>query len=347
MDNLGCCPNSAPCSNIYTTCLEFGEYCDSICDANDKVLKCSISSFPYCGTYRFSGGTRLYNCDYTSASAVSVELLEDYYLTATLSSSRTTTRSPSRSTYTYTPYTNSDSGGGSGLSASTIRNIAIGASLGVCVIFILIAVFVVKRRRANRMKAAQPSQPSLPPAYTPSAPMQQRPPGSNPAYQPVPQQDQPHPPSQAGYFAPNAAGKNNGTSVTTQPSLSPPASQAPQQRHSAAPSSFLSPNPNDQGRESYFKANGPVSPTITEVDGSGRPLPEADSIERPMSTHQGMVSPMATGSSPGSPPPLPTMQQHQGQGQVHKGYVAPRVGTHEVPHTQAYAGPYEMPEQRH
>ncbi|KAL8912369.1 MAG: hypothetical protein Q9172_007514 [Xanthocarpia lactea] len=345
LGNLGCCPNSLPCSNIYTTCLEFGEYCGSSCEGNDKVLKCSISSFPYCGTYRFSGGTRLYNCDQTSASAISVELVEDYYLTATRQSLGSATRSSSRSSYTYTPSSSYTSSGGGGLSASTIRNIAIGASVGVCVIFILIAVFVVKRRRANRMKRA--AQPSLPPAYTPSAAMQQKPPGSNPAYQPVPQQDQPHPPTQAGYFAPTAAGKHNGTSVTTQPSLSPPASQTPQQRHSAAPSSFLSPNPSDQGRESYYKANGPVSPTITEVDGTGRPLPEADSIERPMSTHQGMMSPMPTGSSPGSPPPLPSMQQHQGQGQVHKGYVAPRVGTHEVPPTQAYAGPYEMPEQRH
>ncbi|KAL8788981.1 MAG: hypothetical protein Q9213_001390 [Squamulea squamosa] len=369
---FGCCTGTLPCSNIYTTCKDYGAVCDAVCEGNEKVRKCSDSALPYCGTYRFSGGTRLYNCDSTTGSASSVEFLSDYYITAISStlppwgSRFTSTEEPASASSTlgsylssHTPYPSSSYSGG-GLSVSAIRNIAIGASVGACVIFILLAIFIVKRRRANRMKRA--AQPSLPPAYSPSAPMQQQPlPSNNPAYQPVPQHDQSFPPAQGGYFAPNAAGKNNGTTVTTQASLSPPAAPTPQQRHSLAPSSFLSANPSDQGRDSFYKPSGPISPTITEVDGSGRPMPEADSIERPTSSHQGMVSPMATGSSPGSPPPQkntpqygqqfsnmqPQQGQGQGQGQMHSGYVPPRAGTYEIPPSQAYAGPYEMPDQRH
>ncbi|KAI4265645.1 MAG: hypothetical protein L6R38_009267 [Xanthoria sp. 2 TBL-2021] len=352
---VGCCPDSSPCTNIFTNCKDFGEVCDPDCMGNDKVLKCSDTSTPYCGTYRFSGATRLYNCDTTSARALTVQFLADHYITAigsTLAPSRdpfsfTASSMPAAYTpsYTYSPSTSSSDSGG-GLSAGAIRGIAIGISVGVFVIFMLLAIFIVKRRRANRMKRA--AQPSLPPAYSPSGPMQQQhPPPSNPAYQPVPQQDQPYSASHGDYFTPDAVGKTNGTSVVTQPSLSPPTSETPQQRHSAAPSSFLSPNPSDQGRDSFYRPNGPVSP-ITEVDGSGRPMPEADSIERPTSTQQGMVSPMVTGTPPPSnPTPQYGQQPQQNQGQVHNGYVPPRAGTHEAPPSQAYSGPYEMPDQRH
>ena len=126
------------------------------------------------------------------------------------SSSGTRTRASYTPRYTYSSdsYTSSSSSSdsGAGLSAGAIRGIAIGVSLGVCLVFILLAIFIVKRRRANRMKRA--AQPNLPPAYSPGAPMQQQPPPpSNPAYQPVAQQD---PSYQGGYFAPEAVGKNNG-----------------------------------------------------------------------------------------------------------------------------------------
>ncbi|KAI4107819.1 MAG: hypothetical protein LQ339_002429 [Xanthoria mediterranea] len=356
---LGCCPGPSSCTNIFTTCKDFDEVCDGICEGNEKVLKCSESSYRYCGTYRFSGATRMYNCDSTSRRALSVQFVEDHYATAitgSLASSensftKESTTSPSAratsppsSTYDSPDTERSDSG--DGLSAGAIRGIAIGISVGACVIFILLAIFIVKRRRANRMKRA--TQPNLPPAYSPSAPMQQQPlSSSNPAYQAVPQHDQSHPATHGGYFTPDTVGKNNGTSVITQqPSLSPPPSQTPQQRHSAAPSSFLSPNTSEQGRDSFYKPNGPISP-VTEVNGSGRPLPEADSIARPMSTHQGMVSPTVTGN-PASPNLPPQYGQPQpSQGQVHGGYVPPRVGSHEAPPNQANAGPYEMPDQRH
>ncbi|KAL8806090.1 MAG: hypothetical protein Q9200_005170 [Gallowayella weberi] len=354
----------------------FGDICEASCEKDDKTLKCSESARPYCGTYQFSGGTRLYNCGSTTGFLSSVQFLADYYVTAISSTLAPSTdpfgfarpsAGPSSSASPYTSTYSSDDGGG--LSAEAIRGISIGVSIGVCVIFIALAIFIVRRRRAKRVKRA--AQPSLPPAYSPNAPMQQQASSSNPSYQPIPQQDQTYPSTQTGYFPPGTVGKDNGATVTSQPStaVSPPA-QTPQQRHSTAPSSFLSPNASDHGRDSLYRPNGPVSPTITEVDGSGRPLPEADSIERPTSTHQGMVSPMQTGGNGGSPlppyaPPLtqqyvnqeqqqraqqygnPPQQPGQGQMQMQNGYVAPRVGTYEVAPTQAYAGPYEMPDGRH
>ncbi|KAL8800198.1 MAG: hypothetical protein Q9182_005356 [Xanthomendoza sp. 2 TL-2023] len=369
---VGCCPNTLPgCTNIYTDCRDFGDLCEASCEKDDKTLKCSESARPHCGTYQFSGGTRLYNCESTTGFRSSVEFLADYYITAvskTLAPSTDPFSTRSSSASPYTSSYSSDDGGG--LSAEAIRGIAIGVSVGVCVIFIALAMFIVRRRRARRVKKA--AQPTLPPAYSPNVPMQQQAPGSNHAYQPVPQQDQNYSSAQPGYFPPGTVDKNNGTTVTSQPSTaaSPPV-QTPQQRHSTAPSSFLSPNASDHGRDSLYRPNGPVSPTITEVDGSGRPLPEADSIERPTSTHQGMVSPVQTGGHGGSPlppyaPPLtqqsanqeqqqqraqqsgiPQQQPGQGQMQTQSGYVAPRAGTYEVAPTQAYAGPYEMPDGRH
>ncbi|KAI4114414.1 MAG: hypothetical protein LQ338_008008 [Usnochroma carphineum] len=338
---------------------------DYDCESNDKIRKCSDAAFPYCGTYSFPTGTFLYNCEATvNLGPSSVEQLADFYITAISRSVSLTNAAAAEGSATsstsiphFTSSSPSSSDGGGGLSEVAIRGIAIGVSLGFCAIFILLAIFIVRRRRANRIKRA--SQPNLPPAYAPNAPMQQQ----NPqAYQPVPQQDQSYRPTQSGYFAPSTPGKD-GVTVTTQPSLSPGLGAHQEQRYSTANTSLLSPNSTGQGqgsiagRDSDYKHNGPTSPTITEVDGSDRPLPEADSIQRPLSTHTGMVSPMQAGSSTGSPPPPNGhfMQQYgnqgqgqqPGQGQVHNVYVAPLPGTHEVAPNQPYLGPYEMPNERH
>lgn len=361
----GCCSNTLPgCTAVYTTCYDFGVSCDSDCESDHRIRKCSDTASPYCGTFSLPVGTYLYNCDSTSnIFASSVQPLSDFYATAISStfqpflptvSSPSSTRSPPPR-ITSSPSTSSSSDDG-GLSTGAIRGIAIGVSVGVCAIFILLAIFIVRRRRANRMKRA--SQPNGPPAYTPT-PMQQP---NKVAYQAVPQQDQPYAPNQAGYFAPSGPGKE-GVNVTSQPSLSPGQEFNQQQRYSNANPSFLSPNNTGQGpspvlgRDSFHRNSGLGSPTITEVDGSDRPMPEADSIQRPQSTHQGMVSPMHTISSAGSPPPPNShfMQQHgnpsqgqqPGQGQMNNGYAAPYAGSHEMPPTQPYLGPYEMPNERH
>ncbi|KAL9602860.1 MAG: hypothetical protein Q9219_001555 [cf. Caloplaca sp. 3 TL-2023] len=361
---VGCCSNTLPgCTNVYTDCYAYGSSCDADCERDDKIRKCSDSDFPYCGTYSFPTGTYLYNCESTTNyGASSVEQLADFYVTAVSStyerltssgSSAFSASAPTRSPLiTSSPSTSSSSDDGGGLSADAIRGIAIGVSVGACAIFILLAFIIVRKRRANRMKRA--AQPNLPPAYTPGPSMQQH---NNQVYQPVPQQDQPYPPNQGGYFAPPAPGKD-GAAVTSHASLSPGQDPSQQQRFSTANNSLLSPNTSVAGRESVYKMTGPTSPTITEVDGSDRPLPEADSIQRPQSTHQGLVSPLQTASNPGSPAPPaghfmqqygnPVQgQQQPGQGQMHNGYVAPHAGSHEMPPTQPYMGPYEMPHERH
>lgn len=363
---VGCCLNTLPgCTNVYTTCYDYAVICDSDCQLDDEIRKCSDSAYPFCGTYSFSIGTYLYNCESTTNfGPSSVEHISDFYLTAISSTIETSTSSTASSTslpappITPSPTIISSSDDGV-LSANAIRGIAIGVSIGVCAILILVAIFIVRRQRANRMKRA--SQPNLPPAYAPAAPMQLQQ-QNNVAYQPVPQQDQPYSPDQAGYFAPSVAGKE-GATVTSQPSLSPGQDLNQQQRYSNAQTSLLAPNNTGpgaspvSGRDSIYRSNGSASPTITEIDGSERPLPEADSIQRPQSTHQGMVSPMQMGSSAGSPPPSsghfmqqygnPSQGQQPGQGQVNDGYMVPRAGTHEMPPTQPYLGPHEMPNERH
>ncbi|KAL8647184.1 MAG: hypothetical protein Q9210_005709 [Variospora velana] len=318
----------------------------------------------WCGFIDGDYGTYLYNCEATTNTGLlSVEQLADYYITAISSSFSLTEAAATTSSAAlprYTPsYTASSSyissSDDDGLSANAIRGIAIGVSIGVCAIFILLAIFVVKRRRANRLKRASP--PNLPPAYSPSVPMQQTP----QAYQPVPQQDQSYPPTQAGYFAPSGPAKG-GAGVNSQPSLSPGQDANQNQRHSAANNSLLSPNSTGQGsgaaagRDSY-RSYAPTSPTITEVDGSERPIPEADGLQRPLSSHTGMVSPMQAGSSTASPPPAngqfvqqygnPAHGQQPGHVQAHDSYISPRPGTHEVAPTQPYLGPYEMPNERY
>ncbi|MCJ1480165.1 hypothetical protein MMC06_000319 [Schaereria dolodes] len=45
-----------------------------------EILKCSFTDLPYCGTYAFDSGTRLYNCQVAPDQVSTVEFLADYYL---------------------------------------------------------------------------------------------------------------------------------------------------------------------------------------------------------------------------------------------------------------------------
>ncbi|MCJ1395784.1 hypothetical protein MMC18_008670 [Xylographa bjoerkii] len=78
---LGCC-NSGPislCTNIYTTCSANYDACDAACQANYNILKCTYDGYPYCGTYNFDAGTRLYDCQSLPDEVYTVEFLADYY----------------------------------------------------------------------------------------------------------------------------------------------------------------------------------------------------------------------------------------------------------------------------
>ncbi|KAL8865157.1 MAG: hypothetical protein Q9174_007042 [Haloplaca sp. 1 TL-2023] len=338
--------------------------CSSSCESDDSILKCTDSDEPYCTSNRWYGGTYLYGCHSSSMSDYfTMSYLYEYYESASIgpsdpldeldyfpytlddtftgaaASSSSSSSRRSRSS-TYTPYTrptytssasySSSSSSDDGLSVNAIRGIAIGVSVGVFILFMLLAIFIVRRRRAKRRK--QDVQPNLPPAYTPNPayspgpPMQFQP---SPSYQPVPQQDQSHAPNLAGYFSP-AEAKDNPT-VTSQSNLSPGQIPDHQQRQSTAAPSMLSPNPEQHSRS---------------VSG-------IESLQRPTSTHQGMVSPMQTSTTDGSPtPPVSIfMQRHSSsnptQKSGHNSYVAPPQGTYEAPHTQPDLGPYEMPNERH
>jgi len=54
--------------------------CSKIC--LHSLLPSSNAAMPYCRTFAFDAGTRLYNCDSTAGFARTVEFLADYYLTA-------------------------------------------------------------------------------------------------------------------------------------------------------------------------------------------------------------------------------------------------------------------------
>ncbi|MCJ1401378.1 hypothetical protein MMC11_004590 [Xylographa trunciseda] len=77
---LGCC-DAGPislCTNLYTTCSGNFDSCDSACEANYNILKCTYTDFPFCGTYNFDSGTRLYDCQ-SLPEVYTVEFLADFY----------------------------------------------------------------------------------------------------------------------------------------------------------------------------------------------------------------------------------------------------------------------------
>ncbi|KAL9608784.1 MAG: hypothetical protein Q9167_006390 [Letrouitia subvulpina] len=320
---------------------------DYDCRRNDAIRKCSDRSYPYCGTYRFHGLTKLFNCDTTSYyGGSSVEPLRDYYLTAisstlgspgdsfpfTIDSAQT---SPTSSAETSGPsFTVSHSGDNDGgLSEDAIRGIAIGVSVGAFVIFCAIAFFIVSKRRQRRRKALSQSNP--PPAYSPPT-MQQ----SGQPYQPVQQN------GQAGYFAPTP--DKAGGFTTAKPATSPPGPP-----HGSPDHILLSPPLSEHQRQSMASNGGtptefykPPSSGFTEAGGRPRPIPEVDgtTMERPLSSLSGSASQAPERYYTPYSPSIST-QGHQSQ--FGEGtYVAPSSGSHEVEPRPPFSGPYEMPHER-
>ena len=100
---IGCCDAGliATCTNLFTTCANYadiGNSCDDSCQSDYEILKwyvleitrqgsytilsfgSSFTDLPYCGTYAFDSGTRLYNCQVAPDQVSTVEFLADYYL---------------------------------------------------------------------------------------------------------------------------------------------------------------------------------------------------------------------------------------------------------------------------
>lgn len=78
---VGCCISSDlySCTNMPTSCIDWGQSCDSSCQNNPRILSCSRTTEPYCGTYFFSSGTRLLACFSTQYASYSVVMLKDYF----------------------------------------------------------------------------------------------------------------------------------------------------------------------------------------------------------------------------------------------------------------------------
>ena len=208
-----------------------------------------------------------------------IEFLNDFYITAigsTLAPNPTTnpfgfTASAYLNSYAATPTsggTGSSSSSSStnhnpphdGLSQGAIGAIAAGAAVVVALICGIIIFCCIRARRRKRIAAA-----SRPPSDFPP-PMQQEsqpspPPKAFDGYQSVPQQEQQHveypgPHQQAQpYFSPPAS------------TVSPQSTSANDPRFSTANAILLSSRPSESEQKQYhYKA--PVSPTVTEVDGT-------------------------------------------------------------------------------
>src|SRR5437762_10466141 len=80
---VGCCisSNIQQCTDIATTCVNFRDLssCNAACQADPKVLLCDATTSPYCGTYFFGSGTRLFGCRSYSGVSSSVLQLSLYY----------------------------------------------------------------------------------------------------------------------------------------------------------------------------------------------------------------------------------------------------------------------------
>lgn len=284
---IGCCTaTTGICSALYTTCVNHQYECDQPCQLDPAIRKCDALE-PFCGTYAFPGDTTLFDCMVTSMPIQDVEFLNDFYITAigsTLASDATTnpfgfTASAYLDSFAATP-TNSDTGlasqstsasysgsssgsnpgSQSGLAQGAIDGIAAGVAIIGALIIGLVVFCCIRVRRRKRIAAA-----STPPTYFPP-PMQQQaqqppPPKVFDGYQSVPQHEQqytqyPGPHQQAQpYFPPPAS------------AVSPQSTGANDPRFSLATTSPFSPRPSEpEQRQSYYKP--PLSPTITEVDGT-------------------------------------------------------------------------------
>ncbi|KAI9813792.1 MAG: hypothetical protein M1827_003582 [Pycnora praestabilis] len=251
---------------------------------------------------------------------------------------------------------NEEQSGSSGLSGGAIAGIAIGVVVVIGAIIAGLLTYCLIKRRRRRRALLQNNQPPTGPQQPP---MQQAfgatGPQNGPGYAPVPQQPQ----QQQGYFPPTQPPNGQQSTAYGAPfygqdgKTAPPMGSPPQQEGPP----LYSPGASELGgaaivgagagagagagigaANDYYNNKGSSSPTATEIDGNGVVPPSR--VVSPLSemhtgngVQQGMMSPMATGSSAGG-----LHGGAPGQGQVY-----------EV--SGANAGPvqdvFEMPGSRH
>ncbi|KAL2014430.1 hypothetical protein VTN00DRAFT_1955 [Thermoascus crustaceus] len=216
----GCCISSDlnSCTDMPTSCIDWGQTCDSSCQNNPRILSCSITTEPYCGTFFFSSGTRLLACFSTQYASSTVVMLKDYFsselgtdfttlldgLTSSLSSSRyiystaSTDEDIAHPTDSVSDSSSSSTSGkhGGGISGGAIAGIVVGVvAVAAAFAAFLIWVFFVKRKKNNENQPASSSHPPPQPPQSPPPMMQQQ-------QQPYGQGHLP-PSVPAGYYVPD------------------------------------------------------------------------------------------------------------------------------------------------
>ncbi|OJD17159.1 hypothetical protein AJ78_02703 [Emergomyces pasteurianus Ep9510] len=78
---VGCCASSdmQQCTDIATQCLNWEDECDSSCSSNPRVTRCAETTRPYCGTYFFGGGKRLFGCRASLGVSSQVIPMSEYF----------------------------------------------------------------------------------------------------------------------------------------------------------------------------------------------------------------------------------------------------------------------------
>lgn len=207
--------------------------------------------------------------------------------------------------------------GGPALASATIGGIGAGAGVLVCAVAGVIVFFCLRSRKRKRLAASQAIASHASPTHQPP-PMQQQQQQQQTGYQSVPQQDSQfqgspdYQPTHNGYYGgPTDPQKNQGAYSHVSPIESPSPSTADPRPFSMAssppgseyrPMSLSPPVPGTMEAGSavqeYYKR--PISPVVTEVDGTqGNPgVPQGQQL--------GRMEVDGTGGNPG----VPHDQQH-------------------------------------
>ena len=249
---------------------------------------------PFCGTYAFLGDSTLFNCMATSIPIQDVEFLNDFYITAIGSTlapdatinpfgftasaslnpfpdsvidSASSSASSSVSSFASSSVSSFASSSGSslgttympshsGLSQGAIDGIAAGVAVIGAFLFGLAGFCCLRARRRKRMAGA---------THYPPAPMQQQaqqlPSKAFDGYQSVPQHEQ----QSFQYPGPHQQAQSSYPPLAS--AVSPPPTGANDPRFSSANASLppYSPGEPEHSQGHYIP---PLSPTVTEVDGT-------------------------------------------------------------------------------
>ncbi|KAH0566269.1 hypothetical protein GP486_000344 [Trichoglossum hirsutum] len=310
---VGCCGAGliATCTALFTSCANYNDPCGSACSLNNRVLKCSVSSAPYCATYTFASGKINYNCATERGILSSVAFLSDVLIPSgskfssgkgpvTIPSTASSFTVPgifggfssSPTSGSVLPVTTSASSKKSGIGTGAIAGIVVGviAIIGLIAGGLLAFLCLRGRNKGNSGTAAPAAAAAV--AAQPPMQQQQPPPPPQGGYAPVPQSYPPQP--QHPYYQqqqqqlPDGAisyydNKAVGNPVDVPPQYQPNSPQPPNQEYAGFAGAAAQ-------RDSVAKA--PVMPEI-----AGTPVPG----QQPQQGPSRVTSPVSTIGNPPAP----------------------------------------------